>query len=231
MIPVNLPTLRLPRIALTFISIAAIAILLNGCCAAKLGKPIDNYPVSAVFSTIHDQVKSALDSLKRDPAVTTTFTVLPTEADLVLDNVVTADAGASLSILIFSPNYTRTWKKETTLTFSLLNTASTPPVQPMIANNRPLRLTIRKDTNALKNLIISTAEQMAKIPFNFDQSNPDSTQRKIEIDIAFTLDNSYGIQIGGSLISSLSATGSLGLDMANTHTIMIKFQLNRKTGS
>jgi hypothetical protein len=207
--------------------ILAAVLALSSCCASKMGKPIGNYSVESVFATIHSQFQSALDTLKNDTVVSNRhFYVFPTEADLVLDNVVTADAGASLSILIFSPSYTLTKKKETTLTFSLLNNA-TPTPPPMVTK----AITLKNDPNALRNLIVNTAEEMARLKYNFDAANPDSIQRQIEIDIAFTLDNTYGLQIGGSITSALSATGTAGLDVANTHTITVKFQLLPLPGS
>src|SRR5580692_1097033 len=181
--------------------ITASTLFATSCRTSRLGKPVGSYSVDSVFATIHEQFTGALEVLKNNNVLNQYhYKVFPTEADLVLDNVVTADAGGSLSILVFKPSYTYTKKKETTLTFSLLNTATPPTAKAVVTQNFDAKsIKFTRNPNVLRDLIVSTAEQMARLQYNFDKDNPKATQRAVEIDIAFTVDNNYGIDISGSL--------------------------------
>lgn len=197
--------------------------LTSSCCIKQIGKPVAGYPVDQVFSLIHDQFEKALDSLKKAP-LKGNNSIFFTEADVVLDNVVSAVAGGSLTILVFKPSYTYTRKKETTLTFSLLNTDKPPSVSRLSA----MSVKFKNDPDLLEKLIINTAMQMAELKFAFDDKHPDHVEKDVEIDIAFTVDQSGGIDITGPLTSALSGDFNASLDVANTHTITLKFKLVKK---
>ena len=201
------------------------ALVTTSCSTSKLGKPVNHFAVDEVFATVQTQLLAAEETLANDTVLTSRgYKFKPTDADLVLDNVVSIDGSASLTILVFKPSYTYTRKKETTITFSLSNKDTSLKAHAIfgLGGNK---LHFKRNPNALRDLIVQTAEQMARLKFTFGQGNIPAPGKDCEIDIVFTLENDGGLDISGPLSAILNGDISATIDQANAHTITLKFHL------
>src|SRR5579863_4676176 len=105
----------------------------NKQLANGLFKPLQvdtTVPASEIFARVKAQYDIADTKIKKycEAIPKNTHGTLLTldEADLILDNIRTDQAGGTLLVAVFKPGYTISSKKETTITFSLTNTAVAP---------------------------------------------------------------------------------------------------------
>lgn len=169
--------------------------------------------LSKVYAKVLDQFMQARDEIKGIDGARNTVTL--TEADVVFDNVITDELDASLSILIFKAGYTHIKKKETTVTYSLTAPPANPA--PRVANNG-------KNPNAIKDLIVGAYKQFVAI------SVPQAVgtfQKSVEIDIAFTVEQSGDIDVSDA-IGSFTPEVTLTRDVANTQTMKVTFTINQR---
>lgn len=168
--------------------------------------------VDKVFYNVVQQFKKAKNEIEKVNIGKHTLTI--TEADLVLDNVITDEADASLSLLIFKAGYTGSKKRETTVTYSLVATPNAPA--PFAS--------YPKRQDALSDLIISSYKQFVNISID---DSVGTFEKDIEIDVAITVDQNGNFEVTGP-IGKFTPDVKLSRDVANTQTVKVKVVIDKK---
>ena len=220
-------------ILLTFI----VALFLESCCGGKeVVEPPKLVSLGYVFGQIKNQFERARDSINvlgktiydrtsHDSGSKTIDSLVLKEADVTFDNIVSSGAEGSLSILVFKPQYTYTRKKETTVTFSLINNDLPKPVTSKFEFGVEGKNKTVDDTTLAK-LIQDAATQFSRV--KFDLGDTSKLERDFEIDIAFSIDQSGGLQITGP-IGSFTPEIDVTRDVQNSNTIALKFLLSKRS--
>ena len=204
------------KISALFIA-AIVLINILSCSSSKLIIK-QTYQVDDVFTVLQSQIKKAENDINADAR----YKVHLQEADAIFDNVVTTSENASLSILIFKPNYSNTKKTETTITFSLLYTDK--PTAHAIINEPKIKFKNGQE-NALSALIENAAAQFSKVAITLPEA--DKYEKNFEIDIAYTIDENGTLEISAP-IGIINIGASVSVDNANTHIIKVIFKLDKK---
>jgi|GEM_PF-5292338 len=182
------------------------------------GKPLK---VSEVFGNVVDQFRKAKDAIDEQypSGRVGAHHIELIEADVVFDNVVADEGDVSLSILVFKPGYTRTKTKETTVTYSLTEVPAAPGPHVRVQ---------AKNQDALKDLIVASVNQFIAVAVPTTDDKKFVYEKDIEIDVSFKLDQNGNIEVTGP-IGNFTPDVKLSRDVANTHTVKVKFVIDKKS--
>lgn len=195
----------------------ATAFLLASCCTSqRTAEVLYTCRLDSAYAVIRGQLEIAQNRLA---ASKTTDSLILKEAVVTFDNVVSLEKGGSLGILVFKPQYTYTKKRETTVKFSLINNGLPKNMVAMMATPKP------GEKYHLADLIYDAAQQFSAVGSTFWPEN--KTEKDFEVDIAFAVDQNYGIEIGGTL-GVLTPGVKATSDVQTSNSVSVQFLMVKR---